>query len=293
MKKIIIRSVILPCLLGLFGLLLPQYADAQYADTWRFKVSPKLLIPFNLHSDVSVQGITETFELGLSDFVSLDQAFSGGFRLEGRRNDWGLFADLSFTYAEDTRLAQNYPLPPPLALIINSRFNPPSPVPAGTPVTAGILASGSALSLEFGVLYRLWEAEATNGNRYFAEPLAAVRFSSLKSELDFELDLAGIPVVRTNLNVSDSPLKSVIGLNLGLETTGRWSAALLTTAGASLISQEDHFSFRISPQAAYAFNPNLALTLGYDFRYLNYERSPNIGLTQKQHALSIGLSAGF
>ncbi|AXJ02511.1 hypothetical protein CYPRO_3278 [Cyclonatronum proteinivorum] len=293
MKKLFTRLASVTLFLLCLSAAFTHTARAQHAGTWQFTVSPNLHIPFSMESEVTVLNITETFDLGLGDFLSLDQAFSGGFRLEGRRNDWGYFVDLSFTYAEDSRTARNYPLPPVLANVINTQFNPPVPVPAGTPVSAGILASGSSLSVDVGVLYRVWESEMRGGVRYYAEPSVAFRFGSIRSELDFELDLADIPVVRTKLDVSDNPGKAVIGLNLGIETEGRWDASLRTVTGTSVVSAEDHFSIRITPGAAYRLSDSMALNLNYDFHYLTYERRNNIGLKQTQHALSIGLTATF
>lgn len=215
-------------------------------------------------------------------------------QLEGRRNDWGYFVDLGFTYAEDSRTVPNYSLPQILANLINMQFDPPMPVSAGTPVSASILARGSSLSVDVGVLYRVWESEMRGRVRYYAEPSVSLRFGGIRSELDFELDLADIPVVRTNLEVSDTPgNKAVLGLKLGVETEGRWAASLRTVAGTAIISGEDHFSFRLTPGAAYRLSDSMALNLSCDFRYLTYERGNNISLKQTQHALSIGLKATF
>lgn len=261
-------------------------------SSWNFSVTPYTLVPFNLQSDVTALGITESFALGMDDFFSMDQVFTGALRFEATKNDWRIFADISYTYAEDTQRVQNYPLPPVLALIINNQFNPPAPVQPGTLVNAGILAIGSTLTIDIGGSYRVAEGEWSNGNRYFIEPLVALRLSTIKSELDFELDLGNIPVVRTKADITDNPLKSVIGVIVGFETQGRWSAQLHSTIGSSLISQEDHFSVRVAPEATYTLSDTFALTFGYQFRHLNYERG-QFGLTQTQHAASIGLRIGM
>lgn len=121
----------------------------------------------------------------------------------------------------------------------------------------------------------------------------ALRFSNIKSELDFELDFGNMPVVRTNPNFSDNPVKTVVGVKFCFETESRWSAHVLTSVGASLFSGVTHFSFRVAPEATYAVSETIGLTLGYQYSHLNYERGNNIVLTQNQHALTLGVRVGM
>lgn len=262
-------------------------------DEWSFYLKHYMLVPLNMQTDVTVLGITQSFSLKTSDFFSFDDVYTGSLRFEARRNALGLFTDLSYTSASESRRVRNYLLPPALAQIINTQFNPPMPIPPGTPADARIGATGSAFTIDAGAMYRILEGTfGTSSNAaYVVEPALGARISVLSSELDFELDLADIPVVRTAIDDNDVVLKPLVGLSLGI-SSGYFSTNLNTSLATSLFSNDDDLSFRISPEVVFSPIESLYLSLGYHYRYLESENG-DFGLTQTQHAISIGIGLGF
>ncbi len=262
-------------------------------DEWSFYLKHYMLVPLNIQTDVTALGITQSFSLKTSDFFTFEDVYTGSLRFEARRDAFGLFTDLSYTTASDSRRAENYPLPPVLAQLINTQFNPPVPIPPGTPADARISASGSAFTMDAGTMYRVLERTlGTSANlSYFLEPVLGARLSVLSSELDFELDLADIPVVRTAADDNNIIVKPLVGLALGI-STGDWSGNLNTSLAASLFSPDDDLSFRISPEVVFTPVESLYISLAYHFRHLESAKD-DFGLTQTQHAISIGIGLGF
>lgn len=261
---------------------------------WTFSIGQSLLVPIQLQSDVTALGITQRFTLSTSDFFSFDDVFTGLWHFDARYKKIGIFTDLSYTYAEDSNRIQNYPLPPVLAQIINARINPSIQIPPGTPADAVIGTFGSALTIDIGGMYRILEGVLSQSSNitYFIEPYIAARISVLKSELDFELDLASIPVVRTIADNTEEVFKTIFGFKFRVATDGNWTSNLQTGFGSSLFQPQNHMSFRFSQEVAYSPRELLYLSLGYHYRYLDFENN-NVGLSQSQHAISLGIRVGF
>ena len=79
-------------------------------DEWSFYLKHYMLVPLNIKTDVTALGITRSFTLKTSDFFSFDDIYTGSLRFEARRDALGLYTDLSYTTASDSRRAENYPL---------------------------------------------------------------------------------------------------------------------------------------------------------------------------------------
>lgn len=143
-------------------------------------------------------------------------------------------------------------------------------------------------------MYKIMEGAISESSdiSYFLKPYISARLSVLKSELDFELDLATIPVVRTISDIKEEVFKSVAGFQFGLTTAGDWSAIFDSSFGSSIFNPESHRSLRISQDIVYSPREIFHFSVGYQFRHLDYEHS-GFGLSQTQHALSLGIRAGF
>ncbi|TVQ05485.1 MAG: hypothetical protein EA359_03050 [Balneolaceae bacterium] len=259
------------------------------SEGWSFVVKPYIVLPLSLEADIMAIGVTESLSFGLEDVLNLDQAFTGSIRVETRRNGYGIYSDISYLLVKDSRRVQNYPLPAPLAAIINSQFNPPVTIPPGTPATAEIIASGSAFTADLGGFYRIKEGFLTNNavSKYYIEPMLGLRLSIIQSEIDFDLDLANIPVVRTSAEETNQPFKVVAGVRAGIETENSWAFELDSNIGAGLFSSDQHLSIRVTPEVSYSVSEMFSFIAGYQFRYLDFDKG-EYGLKQVQHGLSIG-----
>ncbi|MCH8557815.1 MAG: hypothetical protein LAT84_08335 [Balneolia bacterium] len=280
--------ILLLAALNIFAMSAPQSVFSQY-DDWSYSIIPNINLPLSIQSDITAIGITETITTSTGDLLDFDKAFTFSMRVEARRNNSGFYTEYSFVFAEDTRSVQNYPLPPTLAALINSRFNLPVTVPPGTPATASINAFGSSSALDVGVFSRIVDSGAGNSGfvRYYFEPYAALRFSTIYSRIRFNLDLADIPVLDLSPSTLDSHHKLVFGFGTGFFATDSWSADLKTDFATGLLGPSRKYAYRIMPGLSYQLSEILTLSAGYQFRYLEYEQD-QFGLVQEQHALHIG-----
>ena len=267
---------------------IPQFIFSQ-EDTWSYTVTPNINLPLSIKSDVTVIGITETINTNTNDLLNLNKAFTFSLRFEARRNASGFYTEYNLIFAEDTRSIQNYPLPPTLAALINNRFNLPVTLPPGTPASARINVFGSSTTFDLGFFSRVIDISAGSfeNTRYYLEPHAALRFSTIYSRIHFNLDLADIPVLDVWPSTLDYHQMFLFGLTTGFYATDSWSADLKADFSVSPLGPARKYAFSLMPTISYKLSNVVSIEAGYQLRYLEYEQD-QIGLVQEMHALHIG-----
>ncbi|WNZ25044.1 hypothetical protein HJG54_20770 [Leptolyngbya sp. NK1-12] len=70
---------------------------------WQFSVEPYFFIPFDIQTDITIDGRSTSLNLGLDDILNLDRVFDAGLRLEAQHNRWGIILDGFYVYGEDSR----------------------------------------------------------------------------------------------------------------------------------------------------------------------------------------------
>ncbi len=276
---------------------LAQVRPANRGDDWEFVLEPYIFVPFNVTTDVTVGGFTQSVSTGLGDILSLDKIFSGALRFEARHPQYGFFADASHIFMREGRTILDFPLPTLVADLASLRTG--LNIPPGTPLDVNVTATGRTTTVNLGGYYRVVDqflgTTATNAPTYprlLVDPYLGLRLVALSGSLDFEVDLG--PVVLRELNRSDSTVlvKPLLGARLSLELSDRWGLGLQGDISGLAIGADEAFAWSVLAGARYSFTNTLALQLAYqykDSRYRVGEGITRFGLDQSQHGLWLGL----
>jgi hypothetical protein len=280
---------------------LAQVRPANQGDGWEFVLEPYIFVPFNVTTEVTVGGITQSVSTGLSDILSLDRVFSGALRFEARHPQYGFFADVSHISVQEGRTILDFPLPTLVADLASLRTG--QNIPPGTPLDVGVTATGRTTTLNVGGYYRAvdqflgtTETDAPTYPRLLVDPYLGLRLVALSGSLDFDVTLG--PVVLEDLNLSDSGVlvKPLLGARVGLELSDRWALGLQGDISGLAIGADESFAWSVVAGARYGFTNNLGLQLAYqykDSRYRIGEGITQFGLDQSQHGLWLGLDIGL
>lgn len=274
---------------------LAQVRPGADSDDWQFVIQPYVFVPFEVDSDITVDGLTASASVGLGDILNLDDVFSGALRLEARAPQYGFFVDLEHIYVRDGSTLIDIPLPFAADLAV--------PTPANTNLDVDVTATSRITTLNLGGYYRLVDEylgkTSTNEPTYprlLFDPFAGVRVSFLSGSLDFEVDLGNSQLLERSLEESVTLFKPLLGGQLSLELSDQWGLGLRGDISGFDIDGNDVFAWSVLASARYGFSPNVALQLAYQYKESNYnfgEGSNEFGIDQSQHGIWAGLDFAF
>lgn len=274
---------------------LAQVRPGADSDDWQFVIQPYVFVPFEVDSDITVDGLTASASVGLGDILNLDDVFSGALRLEARAPQYGFFVDLEHIYVRDGSTLFDIPLPFAADLAV--------PTPANTSLDVDVTATSRITTLNLGGYYRLVDEylgkTSTNEPTYprlLFDPFAGVRVSFLSGSLDFEVDLGSSQLLERSLDESVTLFKPLLGGQLSLELSDQWGLGLRGDISGFDIDGNDVFAWSVLASARYGFSPNVALQLAYQYKESNYnfgEGSSEFGIDQSQHGIWAGLDFAF
>lgn len=261
---------------------------------WEMVLSPYLFVPFNVRSDVTVGGFTQSVSAGLGDIFNLDRVLAGALRFEARHPRYGFFADASYIYVREGRAVAGVPLPPQIAGILSAQTG--IPIPPGTPTDAGITATGRTTTVSLGGYYRVVDQvlggpSNTAYPRLLVDPYAGIRLVALSGSADFDVALAG---ATRSASLSDSAVlvKPMVGAQVGLELSPQWALGLRGDIAGLAIGADESFAWALWAGARYRFSPGWAVQLGYQYKDARYrigEGATQFGIDQTQNGMWLGL----
>ncbi len=280
---------------------LAQVRPASDGDGWEFVIEPYIFVPFNVQTDISVGGITESVSVGLGDLFSLDRIFAGALRVEARQPQYGFFADLSHVYVREGRGITGFPLPPTLAGLATQRTG--IPVPPGTPVDTSVRATGRTTTFDVGGYYRVvdqylgrTEADQPTYPRLLVDPYLGLRIARLSGDLNFNFNVGGLPLNNVPLTQSATLLKPLLGGQLGLELSDRWALGLRGSVSGLGIGADENFAWSVLAGARYQVSQRAALQLAYQAKESRYSAGQGISrfsVNQAQQGLWLGVDIGL
>ncbi|GEM_PF-2077612 len=278
---------------------LAQVRSADDGNGWEFVLGPYLFVPFNVQTDISVGGITESVSTGLGDLFSLDRIFSGALRFEARNPQYGFFADLTHVFVQDSRSVSGLPLPPALAAVVNQRTPPGVVVPPGTPVDAGVTITGRTTTFDLGGYYRVVDqfvgrtaANQPTYPRLLVDPYLGLRIARLSSDLNFNLGLGPLGFDNVPVTGSATLIKPLLGAQAGLELSDRWALGLRGNVAGFGIGADENVAWSVLAGARYRMSQRTALQLAYQYKESRYSAGQGISrfsLNQSQQGLLLGV----
>lgn len=261
---------------------------------WEMVLSPYLFVPFNVRSEVTVGGFTQSVSSGLGDIFNLDRVLAGALRFEARRPQYGFFADASYVYVREGQAVAGVPLPPQIAGILAAQTG--IPVPPGLPTDAGITATARTTTVSLGGYYRVVDQvlggpSNTAYPRLLVDPYAGIRLVALSGSADFDVALAG---ATRSASISDSAVlvKPMVGAQVGLELSPQWALGLRGDISGLAIGADESFAWGLWAGARYRFSPGLAVQLGYQYKDARYRigsGATQFGIDQNQNGMWLGL----
>lgn len=280
---------------------LAQVRPTNDDDGWEFVIEPYIFVPFDVRTDISVGGITESVSVGLGDLFSLDRIFAGALRVEARQPQYGFFADLAHVYVREGRGITGFPLPPTLAGLATQQTG--IPVPPGIPVDAAVRATGRTTTFDVGGYYRVvdqylgrTEADQPTYPRLLVDPYLGLRIARLSGDLDFSFNVGGLPLNNVPLSQSATLLKPLLGGQLGLELSELWALGLRGSISGLGIGADENFAWSLLAGARYQVSQRAALQLAYQIkesRYSTGEGLSRFSVNQAQQGIWLGVDVGF
>jgi len=281
-------------------------AAAQTAsDRWQFSAAPYFFVPFNVRTDATVVGRSTSFRLGLGDILSLDRAFDAGLRVEARKNRLGLIFDGFYVSAKDSEsLGVTFPQGS------LQRFGINFPVRASTDATLSVRQGTVDLAASYRVVDTSLTRPATAPNPYprlTVDPIAGLRLNILRQKLEVgNIRLNNIPVgalplpislpVNEEYRFSRTFVEPLIGAQIGVDLSDRWSAAIRGDVSGFNINADRNLTWNLLTSVQYNLSPSTSLQLGY--RFNNFEFEDGSGLRRakvnvRQNGLILGVIFRF
>ncbi|WP_323354738.1 hypothetical protein [Leptolyngbya sp. CCNP1308] len=280
---------------------LTQVRQANDGEGWEFVIEPYIFVPFNVRTDISVGGVTESVSVGLGDLFSLDRVFAGALRVEARQPQYGFFADLSHVYVREGRGITGFPLPPTLAGLATQRTG--VAVPPGIPVDVAVQATGRTTTVDVGGYYRVvdrylgrTEVNQPTYPRLLVDPYLGLRVARLSGDLDFSFNVGGLPLNNVPLNQSATLVKPLLGGQLGLELSDRWAVGLRGSISGLGIGADENFAWSLLAGARYQVSQLAALQLAYQIKESRYSAGQGISrfaVNQAQPGIWLGVDVGL
>ncbi|MFQ4137168.1 hypothetical protein PGN35_012705 [Nodosilinea sp. PGN35] len=280
---------------------LAQVRPASDGAGWEFVIEPYIFVPFDVRTDISVGGITESVSVGLGDLFSLDRIFAGALRLEARQPRYGFFADLSHVYVREGRGITGFPLPPALASLATQQTG--VAVPPGIPVDAAVRATGRTTTFDLGGYYRVvdqylgrTEANQPTYPRLLVDPYLGLRVARLSGDLDFSFNVGGLPLNNVPLSQSATLVKPLLGGQLSLELSDRWAVGLRGSIAGLGIGADENFAWSLLAGARYQISPRTALQLAYQIKESRYSAGQGVSrfaVNQAQQGIWLGVDFGL
>lgn len=237
----------------------PTAPVAADADRWRFNIAPYLW-GAGLNGDVKVGGIEEEVDLNFIDIVK-DFAFGGMLYAEARKDRYGVFTNLFFVRTKDDSSG-----------------------------TIDIDVKSDTAQIAVGGFYRVldwqWgETEAGRPLKLAVEPLAGVRWSYLRVEIEFSGGATNLP----QIDRSESFFDPIIGLRLGSGLSENWLTFVSADVGGFGVGSD--YSWNVQGYLGYRLTmlgiPAI-LNFGYralhqkyedgDFKWDVTQRGPIVGI---------------
>jgi len=259
------------------------------SDRWQVSVAPYLFVPLDVEADVTVAGRSGSIDLGLGDILSFDRALSAGLRVEAWKSRFGLIFDGLYIFAKNSGdFGVTFPEGTLANFGINSAFR---------------VNTGGSLSVRQGTIdlafsYRLVDTvlgaptePAKRFPRLVFAPILGVRTNILGQEL--EIDEISIPVtpigpvavsVDQDFSFSRTFVEPMIGAQIGLDLSNRWSLGLRGDVSGFNINADKNFTWNLITSVQYHLSSSSSLQLAY--RFNDFEFEDGSGLTRARVNLS-------
>lgn len=277
--------------------------SATSSDRWQFSVKPYILVPLNVKVDGTVVGRSASIELGLGDILNFDRAFNAGLRVEAQKDRWGIIFDGFYLSAKDSgSLGVTFP-PGSLA-----RFGFNLPVPVRTSADASLSVRQGTIDL--AASYRAVDtslgrpAESPNPfPRLVVAPILGLRINILRQELEVDNVRAGIPSlgsiplsVNEEVSFSRTSVEPLVGAQIGLDLSDRWSLGLRGDVSGFNINAERNLTWNLLTDVQYHLSSTTSLQLGYRFNNVEFEDGAGLRRARvnlRQNGLLLGVIFRF
>ncbi|MBW4623497.1 MAG: hypothetical protein KME17_29585 [Cyanosarcina radialis HA8281-LM2] len=270
-------------------------------ERWKFSVEPYFTVPLNVQLDATVLGRSASIDLGLGDILNFDRAFSGGVRVESRKNRWGIIFDGFYTSVGDSG---NIGVTFPEGSL--SQFGVNFPVRASADADLSVRDGIIDLAASYRAIDTVLGNSATSSNpfpRLTVEPLLGIRIDILSLELEVDnIRLNDVPIsslplppsipLDRDFEFNETSVEPLVGAEIRLDLSNRWAFGLRGDVSGFGIGAERNTTWNLLVSSQYSLSPSTSLRLGYRFNNFDFEdgeglRRVKVNLTQNELLLGV------
>jgi len=302
-------------------------------QNWQFSAEPYFFVPFDIEADVTVSGRSTSLDLGLSDILDLDGAFNAGLRLRAQKDRLGLILDGFYLYGRQSgSLGRTFSSGSIFQFVQQTspgrvgqfvqQFDPQllqqaiqigQQVGLNTPI--GVSADGTVTIRQFvldaAVSYRVLDTsinQSSAGTNFYPRlavaPIAGIRTNFLQQEIEVDgvringrsVPGSALPPIDRNFRFSKTLVEPLIGAQIDLALSERWSLGLRGDVSGFNIGARQNLTWNLILGGQYNISPTVALGLAYRFNGFDFETGEGLRRTElnlRQNGVLLGVTFRF